>query len=440
MVKGKATKKPAQKPQKVVRPTVPAAGNQNETSIAEDRLPLSLQQNLLNIFRDACVNKANSDFESALQEVKGHLYNRDFAAAFGKEEYLQAYAARWSPSRAIGYAQIFHDLGEHLLSLRGVDPQVASVKSLEVAEGVSKQNGALGHENTIDVANLEDGVEHKLVLSTGDDDDSRGDNQSNSDKGGSIVKTPETEISAKPGCAFVPMNKANLIKVACIGGGAGAEIIGLAGWLKAVQHSEGNPLGLDVLCLDIAHWDTVAHELHEHAVTAPKLSKYASEAARAANAALLSPECFQVRFRQQDVLALTPAEIDTLVSQIEVVTIMFTLNELYTTSVPKAQRLLYNLTTSLKPGALLLVVDSPGSYSSVTINGAEKKYPMQWLLDHTLLEATRSKSPKSEERMWEKIVSDESRWFRVPEALKYPIELENMRYQIHLYRRIGQQI
>lgn len=108
---------------------------------------------------------------------------------------------------------------------------------------------------------------------------------------------------------------------------------------------------------------------------------------------------------------------------------MFTLNELYSTSVPKTQRLLKNLTASMREGAYLLVVDSPGSYSTVAINGVEKKYPMQWLLDHTLL----GRHPET--ALWEKVLTNESQWFRLPEGLEYPLELENMRYQIHLFRR-----
>ena len=79
-----------------------------------------------------------------------------------------------------------------------------------------------------------------------------------------------------------------------------------------------------------------------------------------------------------------------------------------------------------------MVVDSPGSYSTVTINGSEKKYPMQWLLDHTML-STKATAGTA----WEKVASDESKWFRLPEGLQYPIKLENMRYQFHLYRRLA---
>jgi 25S rRNA (uracil2843-N3)-methyltransferase len=90
-------------------------------------------------------------------------------------------------------------------------------------------------------------------------------------------------------------------------------------------------------------------------------------------------------------------------------------------------------------GAILLVVDSPGSYSTINLNGAEKKYPMQWLLDHTLLEQASSDAKESahaDGAKWEKVHEEESRWFRLDASLAYPIDLENMRMQVHLYRRL----
>jgi 25S rRNA (uracil2843-N3)-methyltransferase len=98
------------------------------------------------------------------------------------------------------------------------------------------------------------------------------------------------------------------------------------------------------------------------------------------------------------------------------------------------------------------VVDSPGSYSETKFGNATdaKRYPMKWLLDHALLENHKRRNiaasddddgnnkprGKDEYVAWEKMVEDDSRWFRIPEGLRYGIPLENMRYQIHLYRRL----
>ena len=79
------------------------------------------------------------------------------------------------------------------------------------------------------------------------------------------------------------------------------------------------------------------------------------------------------------------------------------------------------------------MIDSPGSYSSINLNGTEKKYPMQWLLDHTLLQS----GGNDDTQTWTKIAEDDAKWFRLADELEYPIELENMRFQMHLYKRNG---
>lgn len=348
-------------------------------------IPLELQQLLLNIFRNSFPERFDSDLTPLLQEVKQHLYNRDFGRAFGREDYLEAYAVRWSPSRALGYLQIFLDIEQYLrrLSSRNHDDaQTSSFESLGIPSGRQKLN------------------------------------------------------------------------ITCLGGGAGAEIVALAGFLDLrnrglrkdredggdLQHATPNDLQFTVKGVDIADWDSVVQKLHNSIISPPPLSKYASAAAKAANTAFLDSTLFQTTFHQADLLGISTESLQALVGDAELVTLMFTLNELYTTSLPQTQRFLASLTSTLQPGALLLAVDSPGSYSTVTLNGAEKKYPMHWLLDHTLLGSVHGeKSSTVETRHWEKLSTDESRWFRLPDGLKYPIELENMRYQIHLYRRLPQE-
>ncbi|KAH0408246.1 hypothetical protein KCU90_g22125, partial [Aureobasidium melanogenum] len=351
----------------------------------DNAVSIAVQQSLLNVFRDACNKGSPAEIEHVLQEVKGHLFNRDFATAFGKDEYLEAYAARWSPSRALGYAQIFSDLTPEIAELLNQKSPGTEAPSQDEPE-LSEQ---LGTKSTLE----------------------------------------GSADSSKP------------LSIVCLGGGAGAEVVGFAGWLKHTRDtapsSDVKPhiSKLDVFGIDIAKWDKVMQDLHQGVVTPPFLSKYASAAAKAANKAVLPSEVFNVRFKQQDILDTDAAGVADLLTNGDIVTIMFTLNELYSTSVAKTQRLLYSLTASMRPGSLLLVVDSPGSYSTVTLNGATQKYPMQWLLDHTLLSPNKH-SEKGTPAQWKKLVSDESRWFRLPdEDLKYPIDLENMRYQIHLYQR-----
>ncbi|KAH7113798.1 hypothetical protein B0J11DRAFT_562120 [Dendryphion nanum] len=316
-------------------------------------IPEQLQQQLLNVFQAAFRERLESDIQPLLQEVKGHLFNRDFAAAFGRNDYLEAYAARWSPSRSLGYVEI--------------------------------------------LATLEDLISRYDTLTEQDQQ----------------------------------------YKIVCIGGGAGAEIVALGGLVKYIlsmdDDQQSRQRKFNVVAIDIADWAAVVEKLRQNIVMAPTLSKYASAAAKATNAPLIPLENLSVVFHQKDVLNIDHTGLNDMLRGSKLVTIMFTLNELYSTSVPHTQTFLLNLTASVEKDTLLLVVDSPGSYSTVTLNGTEKRYPMQWLLDHTLLK----EDEKGEAIIWEKVLEDESRWWRQGTGLKYPIELENMRFQLHLYRRLA---
>ncbi|GIZ40699.1 hypothetical protein CKM354_000402700 [Cercospora kikuchii] len=324
--------------------------NENETEQPVSNVPLALQQRCLNIFRDALTS--GEEDVSLLQEVKGHLYRRDFAEAFGKDEYLRVYASRWSPSRALGYLQILSDVQEKICKGR-------------------EEEGAL--------------------------------------------------------------------KVVCLGGGAGAELVALAAWLSE-RRGDSPDSRISAVFLDIAAWGPTVSNLEKAVVSPPVLSQYASAAAKAANVALLPEEAFTATFQQADALDLDDAQSKGIYENTDLITLLFTLNELYSTSVPKTQKMLARITEAAQPGAYLLVVDSPGSYSTISINGAEKKYPMQWLLDHTLLGTQQKRGEQEIPAKWEKVVSDESRWFRLPQGLEYRLELENMRYQIHLYRRADDEV
>ncbi|KAK3113259.1 hypothetical protein LTR53_009627 [Teratosphaeriaceae sp. CCFEE 6253] len=315
-------------------------------------VPLELQQDCLDIFHDAL--RPDPGDAAVLQEVKGHLYNRDFAAAFGQLEHLRVYASRWSASRGLGYLQLLQEVSSHVLS-----------------EG------------------------------------------------------PNTPTESRP----------RPLEVVCLGGGAGAEVVALAGWLSTVPALDRSPL--HVRLVDVAAWSAVVESLHERCLTARTLSKYASAAAREANEPMVAAQDFSCSFHQQDVLDWPDDALQSIVTPTtKLAMLFFTLNELYSTSVPRTQHLLSRLTVAMPPGSFLLVVDSPGSYSTVTLNGADKKYPMQWLLDHTMLKPPREAGIGVAAK-WEKVVSNQSIWYRLPQGLQYPIELENMRYQMHLYRRLA---
>ncbi len=220
------------------------------------------------------------------------------------------------------------------------------------------------------------------------------------------------------------------LNVLSIGGGA-AELVAFASFLS--QHP--TPLSGSITLLDSGPWATVISQLTTALTTPPPLSKYASAAAKLSNAALIPPSHLTPTFLEQDALALDKPQLAPLLGTAPLlVTLLFTLNELFTAGgIGRTTTFLVNLTATIPFGSLLLVVDSPGSYSEASVGKEAKRYPMHWLLDQILLDTTEHAPVNG--RRWVKLESCDSVWFRLAsEGLEYPIGLENMRYQMHLYR------
>lgn len=394
-------------------PNTQAQNNANNAPSASpldnSTIPLTLQQLLLNVFQSALLpnvlpssstaQDANADTDTEpsvgkldlkplIQTIKSHLYNRDFDAAFtdANDELLRAYALRWSATRALGYASVFK----------------AVLKLLFEDSGSSSS----GH--------IDDGEEGQ----------ERG-------------------------------------QVVCVGGGAGAEIVALAAaWrdlstvVSSVQEEgEGKnmPMDLTVTAVDIADWSSVVGRL-DTTMRESRVSSFKSHPAPLLQCPGDAAGRVTVDFHRADILSISDTQLRNLYNSSQrkttMVTLMFTLNELFSTSIAKATSFLLRTSDAVQPGTLLLVVDSPGSYSSLTLNrgapgttssnggnseGSERRYPMKFLLDHTLLSVA--------EGRWERVVSEDSRWWRRDvNRLFYEVGegggLEDMRFQVHLYRRV----
>lgn len=350
---------------------------------------LKRQQRLLDIFSGAFgAVLASEEFPVLLQEIKQALFNREFGTAFGREDYLEAYAARWSPTRALCYVSVLQAISPHL---RGLENTSDAPVGLTV---VGDDHQSMPTETK--------------TLSTPSTDPFEG------------TVTP----SDSPSCSE-PAQKIKRIRVLSIGGCA-AEHVAFASYIHE------NKLTGDLTLLDSAPWSHVASLTQNQLLKTPSISKYASAAIKATNAPLLRDSQLSYAVSQHDILTL---DKDQLSQQLGVepllVTLLFTLNELYTNDgIGKTTKFLTSLGDVLPNGSLLLVVDSPGSYSEAAVGKANKRYPMQWLLNHTLLE-TKTSDQKFE---WERLESEDSTWFRLPDGVSYPIPLENMRYQMHLYR------
>lgn len=395
---------------KASRPTQPSqSGSQvNTASLQPQLLPLELQQLLLNIFRDTF--PASQDFDAlkpVLQEVKDALFQRDFERAFGKAEFLEAYAVRWSPSRALGYANVIAWLCE------------------DVGRGLRWVEGLLDRKETSNVVCVGGGAAEVMAF-------------------GAAMRYLRPDLVGRPESGEVTASE------------------DAANNLEKLSMSEGSLRSLDLTLIDTADWSEVVGKLQAGLATAPILHKYASASARASNASFIAPEAMKTTFVKNDVLRSGIQQEDAVTkstpiwglwdrSRPTLITLLFTLNELYSDSISKTTAFLLEITKHACKDSLLLVIDSPGSYSETSIGSTavddegavveKKKHPMHWLMEYALLgkfSGSRGNGEEGSEKevLWEKIYSEESRWFRLLEGLKYPVSLENMRFQIHLFKRL----
>ncbi|WDK21716.1 hypothetical protein CGRA01v4_13006 [Colletotrichum graminicola] len=218
----------------------------------------------------------------------------------------------------------------------------------------------------------------------------------------------------------------------------------------SVPEREITPPLINLDLIDTADWSAVLSKLHECLETPPTLSKYASAAARASNASFLLPGAVRHTFTRANVLSYSTEDLHAAIGpDPALLTLLFTLNELYTASISQTTSFLLKVTEAAPKGSLLLVLDSPGSYSETAVCNAKegeekKKYPMSYLMDYALVPKPNKKAadvvPESGEDKstpaWEKVISEDNVLYKLQRDLEYPVSLENMRFQVHVLKRV----
>lgn len=201
-------------------------------------------------------------------------------------------------------------------------------------------------------------------------------------------------------------------RVLCVGGGAASELVGMASLFCSLKQPNGgsaSELVMDVI--DIADWSTIVSNI----------SGYVQQNW------LYDASKFSANFIHGNVLAKTPSELE--LSQLDLITLLFTTNELFCEQKTETIKFLQALSAHCRKGALLLITESAGSYSHITIG--LKKFPVQFLIDTILLG-----KPGSDTSAWELVEQSESCWYRVDErAINYPVKIENMRFFYRLYQK-----
>ncbi|KAI5479314.1 hypothetical protein MNV49_003832 [Pseudohyphozyma bogoriensis] len=211
-------------------------------------------------------------------------------------------------------------------------------------------------------------------------------------------------------------------RVLVVGGGAGSEVLAALSLLGDAGDTDARSDELattattkakdttEFQVLDFGDWTSVLQNGVDHFS-----SSYS-----------LPTTSFTHTFTHTDVLALPPSTLSQLsLPTTNLITIFFTISELFLQSRAKTLALLGTITKQVKRGTILHIIES-ASLAEIPIGAEGRVYPLGKLLDHAL-----------EMGGWEKVESEESRWFRMPLGVDeaYPVKLENMRVVMRVYRR-----
>ncbi|KAK5962024.1 25S rRNA (uracil2843-N3)-methyltransferase PWA37_000054 [Arxiozyma heterogenica] len=221
-------------------------------------------------------------------------------------------------------------------------------------------------------------------------------------------------------------NNNNGSKILCVGGGAGAELIAITSIFtpfihtkkkKNIDNDSKNTL-LEVTLIDIANWDHVIKRIMDQVKEKWLYNNIW--------------KTYKVNFLNHDILrSIDDEDVKnaTSLKKLNLITMLFTTNELFKEDRARSIRFLQRLNQQCQQGCYLLILESAGSYSHITVGS--KKFPIQFLIDTILIGAR----GKGIEGCWELISQNDSIWYRCDNTLDYPIRLENMRFFYRLYRK-----
>ncbi|CAO3629647.1 unnamed protein product [Cunninghamella echinulata] len=186
-----------------------------------------------------------------------------------------------------------------------------------------------------------------------------------------------------------------------IGSGSGSELVALSAAMTRVPAERQK---VHLLMQDLGEWKAVLDKFELHTTREWKLTED-------------QLTCTYVKGDILDREALSTITSERI-AQSDLITFMFVMNELFIKKAD-AMALIQTLVSSMKKGAYLLVVESAGSFSHLKVGN--KTYMVYMLLDAI--------------SDFECVISEDSRWYRCGDNLKYPLPVDNMRYFIRLYRK-----
>lgn len=201
-------------------------------------------------------------------------------------------------------------------------------------------------------------------------------------------------------------------QVLCVGGGASSEVVALASlFCRMKEQCSTSASSLNITVVDIANWSDVINRL----VSTIKARWIRRQ------------ESLRTSFLHHDILTMDQGKINY--ASFDLITLLFTTNELFCEKRGETVKFLQMLNSVCKTGSCLLIVESAGSYSNVAIGS--KIFPVQFLIDTILCGKKGDQTGP-----WYIIEETDSCWYRIDQrSIDFGMKLENMRFFYRLYKK-----
>ncbi|OAQ35373.1 hypothetical protein K457DRAFT_86987 [Linnemannia elongata AG-77] len=353
----------------------------------------SPDQHILNVVRESCQEAFNlPSFNTTLQTIKSHFFDRNYDAVFQNPEHLPVYSARYAPSRALCYYHLFMEHPVLMKTLEG--PSTILCIGSGAGSELVGISAAMVHANPVikakkvKKASTKAGKGEAEEMTKDDTKDTKDTNGAEENTTATLgmenlaVSTEPNQDSASP-TAVSETTQAPTTKT-------------------KVKKSKVNKHQVTIVMQDYVDWSPILEPME--AVVRSRM--------------LLGPERLQCETEIGNVLDLSEGLLER-VAKADLITFMFVLNELFQDK-KRTMLLVAKIVAAMPSGAHMLVADSAGSFSNLKVG--ERTYMVYMLLDHL--------------KSLEIVYQDDATWYRCPPSLTYPLKLENMRHFVRIYKKL----
>ncbi|GJJ71593.1 25S rRNA (uracil2843-N3)-methyltransferase [Entomortierella parvispora] len=375
----------------------------------------SPDQHILNVVKESCQEAFNlPSFNTTLQTIKSHFFDRNYDAVFQTPGHLPVYSARYAPSRALCYYHLFLEHPVLLKKLEGPSTVLC------IGSGAGSELVGIAAA-MVHVAPKT--KKKKRLVGDGASDKDKDKKEKKKKTPGSVTATvtSNSEGPKEPLDVGKPTEDSSVETIA-----TGIETLSTAdpSSASAAQETpENEELEASKKSKSVT-FNTPALPTSKHLVKLV-IQDYVDWSR------ILDPMERVVHERMQlgadrlaceteigNVLDLSEGLL-ARIAKADLITFMFVLNELFQDK-KRTMLLVAKIVAAMPSGAHMLVVDSAGSFSNLKVG--ERVYMVYMLLDHL--------------KDLEIVYQDDATWYRCPPSLTYPLKLENMRHFVRIYKKI----